>query len=172
MTTEAGNHEAEIEAKFWKALKGDRVAMLGLVGVEEGHGQPMSAQLLEEHQERGGPIWFFTSKDTDLARALGESHRANLHFASKGHELFAAVHGTLAPFNDRPTIDRLWNKFVAAWFPGGKDDPKLQLLRFDPDRAQVWLNESSTLAGIRILLGRDPKQDYRGKVADVNLRQH
>ncbi len=172
MTTEATNHEAEIEAKFWKALKGDRVAMLGLVGVEEGHGQPMSAQLLEEHQEHGGPIWFFTSKDTDLARALGESHRANLHFASKGHELFAAVHGTLAPFNDRATIDRLWNKFVAAWFPGGKDDPKLQLLRFDPDRAQVWLNENSALAGIRILLGRDPKQDYRGKVADVNLRQH
>ena len=172
MNTKTGNLEADIEAKFWKALKGDRVAMLGLVGVEEGHGQPMSAQLLEEHQEHGGPIWFFTSKDTDLARALGESHRANLHFASKGHELFAAVHGTLAPFNDRPPIDRLWNKFVAAWFPGGKDDPKLQLLRFDADRAQVWLNESSTLAGIRILLGRDPKQDYRGKVADVNLRQH
>ena len=28
-------------------------------------------------------------------------------------------------------IDRLWNPFVAAWFEG-KDDPKLQLLRFDP----------------------------------------
>jgi hypothetical protein len=27
-------------------------------------------------------------------------------------------------------------------------------------------------AGIRILLGRDPKQDYQSKVADVNLRQH
>ena len=166
------NTEAEMEAKFWKALKGDRVAMLGLVGIEEGHSQPMSAQLLEEHQELGGPIWFFTSKETDLARALGEAHRAQLHFSSKGHELFAAVHGTLTPFNHRETIDRLWNKFVAAWFPGGKDDPKLLLLRFDADRAQIWLNENSAMAGIRILLGRDPKQDYRSKVADVNLRSH
>ena len=164
--------EAEIEAKFWKALKGDRVAMLGLSGIEEGHSQPMSAQLLEEDQERGGAIWFFTSKDTELARTLGESHRAQLHFSSKGHELFAAVHGVLSPYNDRAIIDRLWSKFVAAWFPGGKDDPKLLLLRFDPDRAQVWLNENSALAGIRILLGRDPKQDYRQKVADVDLRQH
>ena len=165
-------NEAEIEAKFWKALRGDRVAMLGLVGVEEGHSQPMSAQLLDEHQEHGGPIWFFTSKETDLARALGQSHRAQMHFSSKGHELFAAVHGTLTPSDDRGTIDRLWNRFVAAWFEGGKDDPKLQLLRFEPDRAQVWLNENSAIAGIAILLGRDPKEQYRRKIANVNLREH
>ena len=172
MNTKTGNVEADIEAKFWKALKGDRVAMLGLVGVEEGHSQPMSAQLLEEDEERGGPIWFFTSKDTDLARALGDSQRAHIHFSSKGHELFAAVHGTLSTFNDRATIDRLWSKWVAAWFEGGKDDPKLLLLRFDPERAQIWLNENSVFAGIRILLGRDPKQDYKSKVANVDLRQH
>jgi general stress protein 26 len=166
------NTPQEIEAKFWKALKGDRTAMLALVGVEEGHSQPMTAQLLEEHEDGGGPIWFFTSKETDIARAVGPSHRAQLHFSSKDHELFAAVHGTLTPSNDRATIDRLWNKFVAAWFPGGKDDPKLQLLRFEPDRAQLWLNENSALAGIRILLGRDPKRDYRDKVADVRLSRH
>jgi general stress protein 26 len=164
--------QVEIEAKFWKALKGDRTAMLGLVGVEEGQSQPMTAQLLEEDQENGGPIWFFTSKDTDFARSLGESHRAQLHFASKNHELFAAVHGTLAPHNDPATIDRLWNKWVAAWFEGGRNDPKLLLLRFDPEHAQIWLNENSVFAGIRILLGRDPKQDYRRKVAEVDLRQH
>jgi general stress protein 26 len=166
------NTPQDIEAKFWKALTGDRTAMLGLTGVEEGHSQPMTAQLLEEDEERGGPIWFFTSRDTDIARSVGISHRAQLHFSSKGHELFAAVHGTLTPANDRPMIDRLWSKFVAAWFEGGKDDPKLLLLRFEPDRAQIWLNENSALAGIRILLGRDPKQDYRSKVADVQLGRH
>jgi len=172
MSNEARNDEAGIAAKFWKALKGDRVVMLGLVAVEEGHSQPMTAQLLEEHQETGGPIWFFTSKDTDLARALGESHRAQIHFSSKGHELFAAVHGTLSSLDDRATIERLWNPWVAAWFEGGKDDPRLLLLRFEPERAQVWLNENSVFAGIRLLLGRDPKQEYQRKVADVNLRQH
>jgi general stress protein 26 len=164
--------EADLEREFWKSLKGDRVAMLGLVGVEEGHSQPMSAQLLEEHEERGGPIWFFTSKDTDLVHDLGGGHRAQLHFSSKGHELFAAVHGDLVPSNDRATIDRPWNPWVAAWFEGGKDDPKLQLLRFDADRAQVWLNENSALAGLRILLGRDPKKDYQDKTAELRLDTH
>ena len=161
--------QADIEARFWKALKGDRTVMLGISGIEDGHSQPMTAQLLEEHQEGGGPIWFFTSRDTDLVQALGEGYRAQLHFSSKGHDLFATVHGALMPYNDRATIDRLWNRLVAAWFEGGREDPRLQLLRFEPDRAQIWLNENLVLAGVKLLLGRDPKKEYQGKVAEVRL---
>jgi general stress protein 26 len=161
--------EKEIEGQFWKALQGDRTVMLGLAGVEDGHSQPMTAQLLEEHEKGGGPIWFFTSSDTDFARSVGTNHRAVIHFSSKGHDLFAAVDGEIMPVSDRTMIDRLWNKFVAAWFPGGKEDPKLRLLRFDGERAQIWLNANSALAGVKILLGRDPKQEYQDKVADVRL---
>lgn len=161
--------EAEIETQFWKALQGDRTVMLGLAGVDDGHSQPMTAQLLEEHQETGGPVWFFTSADTEFFKAVGSSHRAVMHFSSKGHDLFAAVDGEILPVSDRTVIDRLWNKFIAAWFPGGKEDPKLRLLRFDGERAQIWLNENSALAGVKILLGRDPKKEYAGKTADVRL---
>ena len=72
--------------------------------------------------------------------------------------------------NDRATIDRLWNRYVAAWFEGGKDDPKLALLRLDPERAEIWVDASSLLAGIKLLLGVDPKKDYKDKVAEVSLR--
>lgn len=162
------SNQAEITAKFWKALKSDMTVMLGLCSVQEGHAQPMTAQI--EDGATGGPIWFFTAIDVSLVKAMGESHAAAAQFASKGHDLFASVQGTLTVDNDRATIDRLWNRFVAAWYPGGKDDPKLTLLRFDPTHAHVWLNENSLFAGIKILLGSDPKQDYKDKVADVNLR--
>ena len=59
---------------------------------------------------------------------------------------------------------------IAAWYEGGKDDPKLQLIRFEPHQAQLWLNEHSLLQGVKLLLGRDPKQDYAGKTAQVELR--
>ena len=159
--------EREIAEKFWKALKSDMTMMLGLADVEEGHSQPMTAQLDDDADV--GPIWFFTAKDTDLVKALGQRHRAIAHFASKGHDLFASLHGELVLDNDRATIERLWNRFVAAWYPGGKDDPKLQLIRFNPDRAQIWLNENNLLAGVKLLLGSDPKQDYQDKVAEVTL---
>lgn len=157
----------EIEDKFWKALKSERTVMLGLAGVDDGVGQPMTAQLLNDEP---GAIYIFSSKETDFVQAMGQAHPATLQFVSKGHDLFAAVHGELVLDNDRATIDALWNPFVAAWFEGGKDDPKLQLLRFEPGQAQFWLNENSLFAGVRMLLGRDPKKDYEGKTATVNLQ--
>jgi general stress protein 26 len=135
--------EAQLTTKLWKALKSDMTVMLGLSGVDEGHSQPMTAQL-DDESERGGPIWFFTAKDTDLV-------------------------GAMVRDQDRATIDRLWNRFVAAWFEGGKEDPKLQLLRFEPEQGQVWLNEHSLFAGIKLLLGRDPKAEYKDKVGEVRL---
>ena len=104
-----------------------------------------------------------------LGQALGARHEAAAYFTDKGHDLFAAVQGELVADNDPAMIDRLWNRFVAAWFEGGKSDPNLQLLRFTPDRAQIWLNENSLLAGVKLLLGSDPKKDYQDKVADVRL---
>jgi general stress protein 26 len=162
------SNEAEIEGKFWKALKSDMTVMLGLTGVDEDHSQPMTAQFVEGRDN--GPIWFFTAKDTNLVRGMGQRHAAFLSFAAKGHDLFASVHGELVVDNDRAVLDKLWNRFVAAWYPGGKEDPNLQLVRFEPERGQVWLNENHLFAGIRLLLGRDPKKDYQDKVADVRMR--
>ena len=84
--------------------------------------------------------------------------------------MFATLHGTLHVDTDRAVVERLWNPFVAAWFEGDKDDPKLRLLRFDADKAEIWLDDSSLLAGIKMLFGSAPKQDYRDKVAEVSLR--
>ena len=159
---------AELEAKFWKALKSDMTLMLGLEGSKDATLRPMTAQL---HGDDGGPIWFFTARDTELVQGLGagESSKAIATFASKGHELFATVHGKLTLDNDRAMIDKLWNRFVAAWFDKGKDDPKLALLRFDTEQAEIWLDGSSLVAGIKMLLGFDPKEDYKDHVAKVAL---
>jgi general stress protein 26 len=158
---------AEIEAKFWKAIRSDRTMMLALADEEAGHSQPMTAQL--DGDENRGPIWFFASKDSDFVREISGSHQATAHFSSKGHDLFASLDGAITADNDRATIDRLWSTFVSAWFEGGRDDPKLQLLRFEPKNAQVWLNAHSLIAGIKLLLGSDPKEDFKDNVAELKL---
>jgi len=162
----------EIEDKFWSALKSDMTMMLGLDGVEDGHARPMTAQLGDAREGDRGPIWFFTSRDNGIVEKLGagEGNRAIATFTSKGHDLFATVHGGLSLDNNPATIDRLWNRYVAAWYEGGKSDPKLALLRLDPEKAEIWLDASSIVAGIKMLLGADPKQDYKDKVATVSLR--
>jgi len=158
--------QQEIQARFWSALKSDMTMMIGLDGVEDGHARPMTAQLDGERS----PIWFFTTKDNALVQNLARGNRAIATFASKGHDIFATVHGTLRLDNDRATIDRLWNRYVAAWFDGGKDDPALALLRLDAERAEIWVDASSLVAGIKMMFGADPKEDVKDKVAEVALR--
>ena len=156
----------ELEAKFWKALKSDMTMMLGLDGVEDGHARPMTAQVEADR----GPIWFFTARDNALVQNLANGDRAIATFTSKGHDLFATIHGSVRLDNDRAVIDRLWNRYIAAWYQGGKDDPQLALLRLDPERAEIWLDASSLVAGIKMLLGADPKADYKGRVAELRLK--
>lgn len=156
----------ELEQKLWKAIHSDRTLMLGLDGVEDGHARPMTAQIEGDK----GPLWFFTAKDSALVQKLNEGHRAFAAFSSKGHDLFASIKGNLSLSNDRAVIERLWNPFVAAWYEGGKDDPKLALLRLDAEHAEIWLNASSLVAGVKMLLGADPKKEYKDNVANVDLR--
>jgi len=158
--------EIEIKAKFWKALKSDRTMFLGLAdGQEDGHARPMTAQT---EDDEGGPIWFFTSTDSVLVEKITPGARAMAHFVSKGHELWATVHGTLSTTQDRAVIERVWNPYVGAWYEG-KDDPKIILIRLDAEEAQIWIDASSVVAGIKMMLGMDPKEDYKDKVAEVAL---
>lgn len=155
----------ELEQKFWNALKSDRTLMLGIDGAEDGHARPMTAQI----EDGAGPIWFFAGKPNALVQHLDQGRRATASFVAKDHDLFASIQGNLRIDNDRAVIDRLWNKFVAAWFDG-KDDPKLVLLRLDAEHAEIWLNESNMVAGVKMLLGVDPKKGAQDKAADVDLR--
>jgi general stress protein 26 len=157
--------DAEIEKKFWTELKSSPFVMLGLDGARDGHTQPMAAKFEDDQ----GPIWFFTTKDNTLVQAMQKSHRAIATYVSKGHDLFASVHGTLDIDGDQATIDRLWDGHTEAWFDGGKDDPRLCLIRLDTDKAELWLGGSSFGAAITRLFGKDPKESYKDNIAKVTL---
>ncbi len=157
---------AELEHKFWKHLNSDKTLMLGLAGREDGHTRPMTA--ITEDGADHGPLWFFTSNDSEIVKLGGG--RATAAYVSKGHDLFATIHGTLVVDTNPAMVDRLWNSHVAAWYEGGKTDPKLALLRFDLESAEIWEDASSIVAGLKSLFGSDPKSDYKDKVAEVPLR--
>lgn len=155
---------AELEADFWKALRSDMTCFLGCDGAPP---RPMTACM--DGEENTAPIWFFTASDTDLGETLGANPKPGIMtFASKGHNIWASASGTLTLDTRRDVVDRLWNPFVAAWYEG-KDDPKLRLVRFEATDAQIWENGNSLVAGIKILLGSDPKEDYKDQTAKVAL---
>ena len=168
--------ETRLRKKFWNALADSPFMMLGLKGVEDDRTRPMTAQIdvaEDGDKEDGGEIYFFASKTDGVGEAIARSSRAVATFAGKDHGLFAHIHGTLSPSNDRGVIDRLWNPIVASWYKDGKDDPDLQLLRFDTEKADVWeAAKGSTLkaAALKALFNVDPGKEHQADhQAEVKL---
>jgi general stress protein 26 len=160
--------DRKIEEQFWGALEDSPFVMLGLDQARGSAMQPMTAQFEDEDRDHGC-VWFFTAKDHDLTRALGQDNRAIASFAAKGHDLFASLRGRLVLDNSRDQVDRLWNPIVAEWYEG-KGDPKLSLLRFELHDAKIW---QSDLGGFlrpafNKLFGRKPEAGMKEKVAEVS----
>lgn len=128
---------AEIEDRMWSAIeKGQHTGMLGISG-DGHHFQPMTGFVERETNQ----IWFFTYKDTDLAEAAAQTGDNHASFIFQGKDIWACIDGRLTPDYDRARIDKYWNAHVAAWYPNGKDDPRLTLLRLDCEEAGVWISE-------------------------------
>lgn len=159
--------DADIERKFWDEFKSSPFLMLGIDGERGAATQPMTAQFEGE----AAPFWFFTANDHDLVRALGQGDRAIAAYASKGHDLFASIRGRLSIDTDQSTIDRLWNPVVSQWYEGGKQDPKLVLLRLDVEDAKLWKSDLGGFVrpALNKLLGRKPESGQHEKVAEVSL---
>lgn len=168
--------EIQLRKKLWKELQSDRTMMLGLQGVADDRTRPMTAQVdLPDGADKddGGPIYFFASKEEGVGRDLVEGARAVATFVSKGHGLFAHMHGTLHESKDRAVIDRLWNPIVDSWYKDGKEDPNLILIRFKAARAEVWDSDGlGTLkaAALKWAFDVDPGDELKKEhQADVTL---
>ncbi|MEQ7872729.1 pyridoxamine 5'-phosphate oxidase family protein [Sphingomonas sp. ASV193] len=168
--------ETRLKQQFWKELHDDRTVMLGLEGVEDDRTRPMTAQVDVPEgasKEDGGTIYFFASRSEGIGADLDEGAKAVATFVSKGHGLFASIHGTLADATDPALVEKLWNPFVASWYKDGKTDPELILIRFDAREAQIW--EAATgatlkAAALKWLFDKDPGKDQqREHVAEVQL---
>lgn len=150
----------EIKETLWKKMADSPFLMVGLADGSS-HSEPLTAQLDDDLVDT---LFFFVGKDN---RLIGGG-KAMAQFVSKGHDFFACIAGTIAQDNDRAMIDKLWNKQVEAWFPGGKEDPNLALLRLEIDNAELWETDISLSGRLKMLFGGTIKSDESGSHAVVN----
>jgi general stress protein 26 len=159
---------ADAEQAFWDHLEKSNTGMLGLDRPGY-HSQPMTAF----REEETGTIWFFSRDDTDLARDVaGAGQSAMFTYGSKDQEVWACIHGALSVSpRDPARIDKYWNPVLAAWYPDGKEDPHLTLLRFDADDGRIWVSDGGFLKfAFEIAKANISKTlPDAGGVADVNL---
>ena len=151
----------ELKHDFWKALADSPFVFLERKDAPD-EAVVMTAQL---DKDADSAIWFFTTKDHQLAK-MGP---AIATFAGKGHEMFARFDGTLSEETSRERLEEHWNNIVEAWFPGGKDDPNLLMLRMDLGQAEIWNSDLGVLTTAKMLLGKDVRDEAREEHVETTL---
>lgn len=155
------NKSDDLKQDFWQALADSPFVFLERKSEPE-EAVVMTAQL---DKDADSAIWFFTTKDHSLAN-LGP---AIATFAGKGHDLFARFEGTLVKETSRERLDKQWSNMVEAWFPGGKDDPNLLMLRMDLGKAEIWNSDLGVLTTAKMLMGKDVREEAREEHVETAL---
>lgn len=150
--------QAQLKRDLWTKMSNSPFLMVGLTDGQ--HSEPLTAQLDEDQVDT---LWFFIGKDNRLAK--GGSAMAQ--FVSKGHDFFACLSGSAQIQNDFAMIEKLWSPQVEAWFPGGRNDPNLALLRFDIDSAELWEADMSLAGKAKMLFGGTIRPNEAGSHARV-----
>jgi PPOX class probable F420-dependent enzyme len=120
--------------KLREKIEGIRIAMLTtLTSDGEIHARPMATQEME-----GDEIWFFTNDDSHKVDELQRNPKVHLSYTDEDSETYVCISGTAELVKDRQKINELWKDFLKTWFPKGKDDPHLALLRVTPHAAEYW----------------------------------
>jgi len=100
-----------------------------------------------------GALWFFTSAASHKAAEIRAHPQVNVAYADASGNTFVSISGTARVRRERSRIDSMWREPMRAFFPGGKEDPDITLIRVQVDSAEYW-DGPGMLAGkaLRFLL--------------------
>lgn len=96
--------------------------------------RPMGAQKVDDD----GNLYFFSAADSEHNAEINADSRVELLFSNPSASEFLIMNGTATISKDRALIDELWNEMAKAWFPGGKDDPNLTVIKVSTDSSHYW----------------------------------
>lgn len=82
---------------------------------------------------------------------------------------FASLQGKLTISRDQKLIEELWKDVWKVWFPQGKSDPNIALLKFTADEGEYW--DNAGVQGFKYLY--DAAKAYvTGETLQTDSAQH
>ncbi len=108
-------------------------------------------------------LWFFTSASSGKIDDIRRDARVNLAYANPAKKIFVTVSGHAQIVVDRSKVDELWSPAQTIFFPQGRDDPTLTLLKIIPAAARYWQGTESVVTTL-LKFGRAV---IKGEAADI-----
>jgi general stress protein 26 len=151
--------------KLWSLIKTVEVAMMVTEDGDHLRSRPMAMS----QTEFDGTLWFFTKADSHKVSEVQADQKVNLAFAHPGKQDYVSVSGTASLVRDSAAVAEHWTDSLKVWFPKGKSDPEIALLKVTVKQAEYWDAPSSTMLHAygyvkAVLTGESPQPGGHGTV--------
>ncbi|WP_210485141.1 pyridoxamine 5'-phosphate oxidase family protein [Microvirga antarctica] len=135
-------HDDPNAKKLYELIKDVRIAMMTTVDAAgKMQTRPMYSQDADEH----GDLWFFTQLPSPKTQDVSHENQVSLGYSDPSSQTYVAVNGKAEIVRDQAKIDEKWSEGLKAWFPKGKEDPQVGLIRVHPETGEYWDSPSSTV---------------------------
>jgi general stress protein 26 len=122
------------ENNLYELVKNFDVAMLTTHQSKDMHARPMLIARLDQGME----VYLITDSDSVKVHEIGKNSHALLTFQSSRQ--FATVTGEITVEFDRELLETMWKETWKVWFPEGKSDPKIAILKLTAHQGEYWNN--------------------------------
>lgn len=122
---------------LWKLIKDIKFGMLTHRHADGTlHAHPLTTQ--NHSLKAGEPLYFFVSKKTELGQRVRADGNVGITYADLKEDSWISISGQASVSEDMKIKKDLFNALAKAWFPGGAEDPDLELLAVQIQHAEYW----------------------------------
>ena len=112
-----------------------RVAMLT---TQDPGGQLRTRPMATHQLDADGTMWFFTHNDSNKVSHIRQQPNVALGFSNPQTQVSVAISGQAQIVSDQARVNQLWDDALLDWFPEGKDDPNIVLLKVTIASGECW----------------------------------
>ncbi|HSI52652.1 MAG: pyridoxamine 5'-phosphate oxidase family protein [Ramlibacter sp.] len=129
---------------LWEIIKDIKFAMLSHRHPNGRlHAHPLTTQ--NRSLKPGEPLAFFVSRKTELGQRLRADGNVCVTYGDLKGDRWVSISGIASISEDMERKKALFNALAKAWFPGGVEDPDLELVLVNILDAEFWdVKESKT----------------------------
>ncbi|MEP7043438.1 MAG: pyridoxamine 5'-phosphate oxidase family protein [Dokdonella sp.] len=121
--------------RLGELIEGIEVAMLTTHAAD---GSIVSRPIQTLQFDVNGDLYFFTAADSGKVEQLIVNPDVNLSYAHPSKQRYVSVRGHASVERDHAKIQELWSPLQKPFFPRGKDDPRIVVLRIHVRDAAYW----------------------------------
>lgn len=121
---------------------------VGMLTTVEPDGTLRSRPMSTARDDADGTLWFFTDEGSPKVDEIEKNRQVCVSYADPDDSAYVSISGTASIVTDREKIEELWHPTLRTWFPEGLDDPRVCLLRVEPEMGEYWDTDASRIVQV------------------------